>query len=209
MDVAERIWANPASLPHGGTDAPLVPADPATGGRERMVLNLFFEERDNRWFPGDRHIRPLLRRMLLGKSWISGQRRVFLNLCAGLDRVGIRYRVNDYGYIRKHPQELACIIGRPFVLDWFAWKNPLLLGVAMYNHPMEAPERLSEPANEDHPGALHLVRRHVPAALAACRGLAGRHRDRFVDAGAAPSRRASTCCSTTRCAGSTTATRRS
>lgn len=144
MDVVERIWATPASLPHGGTDAPLVPADPATGGRERMVLNLFFEERDNRWFPGDRHIRPVLRRMLLGKSWISGQRRVFLNLCAGLDRVGIRYRVNDYGHIRKHPQELACIIGRPFVLDWFAWKNPLLLGVAMYNHPMEALERLSE-----------------------------------------------------------------
>ena len=51
------------------------------------------------------------------------------NLCAGLDRMGIRYRVNDYGHIRKHPEELACIIGRPFVLDWFAWKNPLLLGV--------------------------------------------------------------------------------
>jgi len=26
-----------------------------------MVLNLFFEERDDRWFPGDRHVRPLLR----------------------------------------------------------------------------------------------------------------------------------------------------
>ena len=144
MNVAERIRANPASLPHGGTDASLVPADPATGGGGRMILNLFFEERDDRWFPGDRHIRPLLRRVLLGKSWISGQRRVFLNLCAGLDRLGIRYRVNDYGYIRKHSEELACIIGRPFVLDWFAWKNPLLLGVAMYNHPMETPGDLKD-----------------------------------------------------------------
>src|SRR3954451_19213826 len=140
MDVGERIRANPASLLHRGTDAPLVPAPPADEGGERMVLNLFFEERDDRWFPGDRHIRPLLRRMLLGKSWISGQRRGFLNLFAGLDRGGIRYRVNDYSYIRKHPQELACILGRPFVLDWMEWKNPLMLGVAMYNHPSDAPD---------------------------------------------------------------------
>jgi hypothetical protein len=139
MAVAELLGSNPASLPHGGTDASLVPAAP---GDERMTLNLFFEERDDRWFPGDRHVRPLLRRVLLGKSWVSGQRRVFLNLCAGLDRLGIRYRVNDYSYIRRHPGELACIIGRPFVLDWFEWKNPLLLGVAMYNHPIEVPERL-------------------------------------------------------------------
>lgn len=143
MDVAERMRANRASLPDGGGDASLVPAAP--GGGERMTLNLFFEERDDRWFPGDRHVRPLLRRMLLGKSWISGQRRVFLNLCAGLDRVGIRYRVNDYGYIRKHSDELACIIGRPFVLDWFAWQNPLLLGVAMYDHPVDAPAHLKGP----------------------------------------------------------------
>lgn len=144
MDVAERTRAHPTSRPHGGTDAPLVPADFGTQRRERMVLNLFFEERDDRWFPGDRHIRPLLRRLVKGESFISGQRRVLLNLCAGLDRLGIRYRVNDYRYIQKHPEELACIIGRPFILDWFKWKNPLLLGVAMYDHPVDAPERLNE-----------------------------------------------------------------
>ncbi|MFT4115513.1 glycosyltransferase family 1 protein [Bradyrhizobium sp.] len=144
MDVADLRRVSPASLPDGGADASLVPAAPGTKGGERMVLNLFFEERDDRWFPGDRHIRPLLRRALLGKSWTSGQRRVFLNLCAGLDRLGIPYRVNDYRYIRKHPEELACIIGRPFVLDWFKWENPLLLGVAMYDHPVQAGERLKD-----------------------------------------------------------------
>src|SRR5919201_1001703 len=113
MDVAERTRAKPTSRPHRGTDAPLVPATPGMTGGDRMVLNLFFEERDDRWFPGDRHFRPLLRRLLLGKSYVSGQRRVLLNLCAGLDRLGIRYRVNDYRYIQKHPEELACIIGRP------------------------------------------------------------------------------------------------
>lgn len=144
MDVAERTRAQPASSPHDGTDAPLVPADFGTQGRDRMVLNLFFEERDDRWLPGDRHIRPLLRRLVKGESFISGQRRVLLNLCAGLDRLGIRYRVNDYRHIRKHPEELACIIGRTFVLDWFTWKNPLLLGVAMYDHPVDAPEHLKD-----------------------------------------------------------------
>ncbi|MBR0711654.1 glycosyltransferase [Bradyrhizobium liaoningense] len=144
MDVAERMRAHPTSRPHGGTDAPLVPADFGMQKRDRMVLNLFFEERDDRWFPGDRHVRPLLRRLVKGESFISGQRRVLLNLCAGLDRLGIRYRVNDYRYIQKHPEELACVIGRPFVLDWFKWKNPLLLGVAMYDHPVDAPERLND-----------------------------------------------------------------
>ncbi|KRQ01382.1 glycosyltransferase [Bradyrhizobium yuanmingense] len=144
MDVVERTRARSTSLPRRTATAPAAPAYPGAKGRDRMVLNLFFEERDDRWFPGDRHLRPLLRRLLLGKSFISGQRRVLLNLCAGLDRLGIRYRVNDYRYIRKHPEELACIIGRPFVLDWFKWKNPLLLGVAMYDHPIDAPETLKD-----------------------------------------------------------------
>ncbi|OAF05318.1 glycosyltransferase [Bradyrhizobium centrolobii] len=105
-----------------------------------MTLNLFYEDKDDRWFPGDRHLRRMLRRMLLGEPRMSGQLRVFLNLCAGLDRLGIRYRVNDYRYIAQHPDELACIIGRPFLLDKFAWKNPILLGVASYNHPLDDPD---------------------------------------------------------------------
>jgi hypothetical protein len=149
MEVAERARADVCFSNAGrkgtgrGVSAVLPPMQPETARRERMVLNLFFEERDDRWFRGDRHLRPLLRRLLLGKPWISGQQRVFLNLCAGLERLGIRYRVNDYRYIRKHPEELACIIGRPFVLDRIEWKNPILLGVAMYNHPVDDPDLLT------------------------------------------------------------------
>jgi glycosyltransferase involved in cell wall biosynthesis len=104
-----------------------------------MMLNLFYEEKEDRWLPGDRHARAFIRRLFLGGPRPSGQTRVFLNLCAGLDRLGIRYRVNDYGYIQKHPDELACIIGRQFVLNRIAWKNPILLGVAVYNHPVDDP----------------------------------------------------------------------
>jgi hypothetical protein len=107
-----------------------------------VILNLFYEEKDDRWLPGDRHARNLMNRLFLGKPQPGGQTRVFLNLCAGLDRLGIRYRVNDYRYIQKHPDELACIIGRPFVLDWIKWKNPILFGVAGYDHPIDKPDLL-------------------------------------------------------------------
>lgn len=145
MEVAERARADeclPGAARDGAgrcTRAVSPPLRPEPAG-ERMTLNLFFEEKDDRWLPGDRHVRPLLRRLVYGRPRISGQERVFLNLCAGLDRLGIRYRVNDYRYIRKHPDEVACIIGRRFVLDWMEWKNPILLGVAMYNHPVDDPD---------------------------------------------------------------------
>jgi glycosyltransferase involved in cell wall biosynthesis len=63
--------------------------------------------------------------------------RVFLNLMAGLDRIGVRYRVNDYRYIRANPEELACLIGKPHLLRKFATRTPLLFGTAIYNHPID------------------------------------------------------------------------
>lgn len=117
-----------------------VPAKTFDYDPDDMILNLFYEDKDDRWFPGDRHLRRMARRMLFGEPRMSGQLRVFFNLCAGLDRLGIRYRVNDYGYIAQHPDEVACIIGRAFLLDKFAWKNPILLGVCAYNHPLDDPD---------------------------------------------------------------------
>jgi hypothetical protein len=108
-----------------------------------LILNLFFEDKDDRWLPGDRYARQFVRRMLFGKPRPSGQVRVFLNLCAGLDKLGIRYRVNNYRYIKKHPDELACILGRPFVLNRMRWKNPIMLGAVGYDHPSDDPDLLS------------------------------------------------------------------
>lgn len=66
--------------------------------------------------------------------------RVFLNLCEGLKMLGVGFRVNDYRYIRCHPEEVACIIGKPHVLDKIAWSNPILFGAAVYSHPSDDPE---------------------------------------------------------------------
>lgn len=107
------------------------------------VLNLFYEEPDSdRWLPLDRHARKAIRRLLRGKPRPGGQARVFLNLRAGLDRIGVGYRVNDYGHVRRHPRELACVIGKPFVLDKIVWENPILFGAAVYSHPIDAPSLL-------------------------------------------------------------------
>jgi glycosyltransferase involved in cell wall biosynthesis len=59
-----------------------------------------------------------------------------------LERIGIQYRVNDYQYIKKNPHQLACIVGKPCVLDKIEWKNPILFGAAIYAHPVDDPHLL-------------------------------------------------------------------
>lgn len=106
-----------------------------------MTLNLFYEEPDeDRWLPFDRYPRRVIRRALRGRPRPGGQTRVFLNLCAGLDLIGAPYRVNDYRHARCHPDQLACIIGKPFVLDKVEWRNPILFGAAVFSHPMDDPQ---------------------------------------------------------------------
>jgi glycosyltransferase involved in cell wall biosynthesis len=107
------------------------------------MLNLFYEEPEgDRWLPFDRYPRRVIRRIVRGKPRPGGQTRVFLNLRAGLDRIGVPYRVNDYRHARKNPHELACIVGKPCVLDKIKWKNPILFGAAVYSHPLDDPQLL-------------------------------------------------------------------
>ncbi len=105
-----------------------------------MTLNLFYAEPDDdRWLPFDRYPRRILRRLIRGKRRPGGQTRVFLNLMAGLEEIGVPYRVNDFRHARSHPQELACIIGKPFLLDKMEWKNPILFGASVFSHPIDDP----------------------------------------------------------------------
>lgn len=104
------------------------------------MLNLFYHEPDgDRWFPFDRFPRRIVRRIVRGPARPGGQMRVYLNLRRGLDQLGIKYRVNDYRYCRKNPSDLACIVGKPHVLDQQAWANPILFGAAVFSHPSDDP----------------------------------------------------------------------
>lgn len=108
-----------------------------------MTLNLFYQEPDpDRWVPFDRYPRRLIRRMLRGKTRPGGQMMVFLNLMKGLDRIGVPYRVNNFRHARRHPDELACIVGKPQVLFDRDWKNPVLFGASIFSHPLACPDLL-------------------------------------------------------------------
>ena len=104
-------------------------------------LNLFYEEPDaDRWIWFDRYPRRWIRRIVRGKPRPGGQMMIAINLMKGLDKIGIPYRFNDFQYIRKHPKEIACIIGKAQVFFENLWENPVLFGAGIYSHPLEYPE---------------------------------------------------------------------
>jgi hypothetical protein len=104
-------------------------------------LNLFYSEPDpDRWFKYDRYLRKIIRRIIRGKARNGGVATVAINLMKGLDNLGVAYRFNDYNYIRKHPEEIACIIGKPQVLFDKKWRNPVIFGAGIYSHPIECPD---------------------------------------------------------------------
>jgi glycosyltransferase involved in cell wall biosynthesis len=107
----------------------------------RRPLNLFYEEPDqDRWAPLDRYPRRIIRWALRGPMQPGGTRRVLLNLQAGLDRLGVPYRTNDYRHLREHPEELACVIGQPYVLTKIPMTTPILFGTSIYSHPNDDPD---------------------------------------------------------------------
>jgi len=103
------------------------------------TLNLFYAEPDpDRWLAFDRYPRRLVRRIVRGRSHPSGQALVFLNLRAGLDQMGVSYRLNDYAYARANPGALVCLVGKSLLLDK-PWENPILFGAAGDRHPIDDP----------------------------------------------------------------------
>lgn len=108
-----------------------------------MTLNLFYQEpMADRWVPYDRYPRKIIRRIVRGKPRPGGHMMVFLNLVKGLDRIGQPYRVNDFRHARRHPDELACIVGKPDVLFDREWENPVLFGASIFSHPIHHPDLL-------------------------------------------------------------------
>ncbi len=104
-------------------------------------LNLFYREpAPDRWLPLDRFPRRIIRRLLRGPRRPGGQERVFLNLCAGLDEIGVAYRANDLRHARLHPDELCCVLGKRHVLDSFPLPNPLMVGPCCHSHSCDAPD---------------------------------------------------------------------
>jgi len=108
-------------------------------------LNLFYQEPEpDRWVPYDRYPRKAFRELLyatgIRRRRPSGQRMVYQNLKKGLDQAGIPYRDNDFRYIRRHPDELMCIVGKPHLLFEYDWSNPIVFGASIFDHPVACPD---------------------------------------------------------------------
>ncbi|CAM2830210.1 glycosyltransferase [Rariglobus hedericola] len=104
----------------------------------REPLFLFYEEPDpDRWFPGDRHIRRFIRRLVRGPHKPGGVMRWYLNLRAGLDQLGVTYRVNDYRGLRRTPGAWAHVIGQHHVINKIPAGHPIVYGPAIADHPRE------------------------------------------------------------------------
>ena len=108
----------------------------------QKTLNIFYEEpKNDRWFPYDRYPREIIRRIIRGKARPGGVMMVALELMRGLDKIGVSYRFNDYRYIKSHPNELACVIGKPhLIFEKRIPNNPILFGAGVYSHPIDCPD---------------------------------------------------------------------
>lgn len=115
---------------------------------EIKPLNIFYEEPDpDRWIKFDRYPRGLIRYLVRGRQRPGAVMMVALNLMRGLDKIGIPYRFNNYHYIKKHPKEIACIIGKPHLVIQKKWGNPIIFGAGVYSHPIDYPDLFKKHPN--------------------------------------------------------------
>jgi glycosyltransferase involved in cell wall biosynthesis len=110
----------------------------------REPLNIFYwEPMSDRWVPYDRYPRKAVREILyatgIRKRQPSGHGMTYKNIKKGLDQADIPYRDNDFRYIRKHPDELIWIVGKPQLLLEYDWPNPILFGPCTFDHPAVQP----------------------------------------------------------------------
>jgi glycosyltransferase involved in cell wall biosynthesis len=106
----------------------------------RLCLYYIREPERDRWLPGDRYIRPSIRRLVRGVSRPGGVDKVFINLRLGLNKLGIQYEVNlPFKQLRKGDR--VGILGRGLsCLNGYDRSNPIVAGIGLMTHPSEWPD---------------------------------------------------------------------
>lgn len=126
----------------------------------RICLYYLTEPETDRWVPGDRWIRPIVRRIVRGRPRPGGLDKVFINLRLGLDRLGIAYEVNR-PYSQLLPGDMAAVLGRgPQCLRGYRRPQPLVAGIGLMTHPSQWPKLF-----EDYPVACYLQHSEWTAAV--------------------------------------------
>lgn len=103
----------------------------------RICLYYKRESERDRWILGDRYIRPLLRRLLRGKARAGGLDKVFINLCLGLDKLGVKYEIN-LPFKEIKDDDLIGVLGcGRSCLNGYDRPNPIVAGIGLMTHPSE------------------------------------------------------------------------
>ena len=94
----------------------------------------------DRWIPGDRYFRKIIRNIVRGRPRPGGVDMVFINLCKGLDRIGIPYEVNK-PFSKLHPEQVVAVLGRGReCLQGYHQENSIIAGIGLMTHPAEWPD---------------------------------------------------------------------
>lgn len=110
----------------------------------RLCLYYTKEPERDRWLPGDRFIRPVIRRILRGAPRPGGVDKVFINLCKGLDLLNISYEVN-MPFRKLREDDLVGVLGRGCnCLNGYKQRNKIVAGIGLMTHPSEWPTLCEE-----------------------------------------------------------------
>lgn len=113
------------------------------------TILLFYREYErDRYFRYDRYIRRAVRPVY--KRFTGGQRVTGFGvwcqlLIRALQQVGHEVRLNDFRSARAHPDYPVGLVGCPQLLDGWELPNPAVLGPAMFDHPLLAPNLMMDP----------------------------------------------------------------
>jgi hypothetical protein len=103
----------------------------------RICLYYIREPERDRWFKGDRYLRSVVRRLVRGAPRPGGVDQVFLNLCLGLDKLGIKYEVN-LPFSQLRDGDRVGILGRGInCLNGYNKTNLIVAGIGLMTHPSE------------------------------------------------------------------------
>lgn len=109
-------------------------------------IALYFRARPetDRWLRGDRHVRPLVRRIVRGRPRPGGVDKVLINLCAGLRELGVQYDINP-PFASLQEGDRIGVLGRGReVLSGYDRGFPIVAGIGLMTHPSEWPTLCDE-----------------------------------------------------------------
>lgn len=105
----------------------------------RLCLYYVQDPEQDRWLPGDRFLRPFVRRVVRGPRRAGGLDKVLINLRLGLDRLGVSYEVN-LPFRRLRETDRVAVLGRGrHCLENYDRPNPIVAGIGLMTHPSEWP----------------------------------------------------------------------